>query len=265
MNEPAPISPSSIGCNIEIWLVFYDQILDPALLARYRELLTDEERAQEGRFYFPDDRKRYVVTRALVRTVLSRYVAIPPAAWRFAPDRYGRPAIINMTPTDCDLRFNLSHTRGLIALAIAHRRALGVDVENVRARPVSIEIAERFLAAEEMAELSNLRQEQQRDRFLEYWTFKESYVKARGLGLSIPLQQFSFHYPHERAVRLAVHPSLGDDASRWRFWQFRPSSEHLFALCAERHRDAASLKVRRSVPLVTEEIVRPQLLKTSES
>lgn len=252
--------------HIDVWLAYYHDISDSSLHAEYRALLTEEERGKEFRFYFPDDQRRYLVTRAMVRTVLSRYLDVDPTDWRFANNQYGRPAIANLGQAECGLRFNISHTRGLIALGVTQHRELGVDVENVRTRDVSLDIADRFFAQPEVAELATVPKERQQDRFFEYWTFKESYIKARGMGLSIPLGQFSFHYPHERAVRIAIDPQLGDDANRWGFWQYRPTSEHLLAVCAERRESGIpSLTLRRTVPLVAEEVLRPELLKTSEA
>lgn len=265
MSRLRPEPSSASERHIDVWLANYQEISDSRLHAEYRALLTAEERGQEFRFYFPDDQRRYLVTRAMVRTVLSRYLDIDPADWRFANNKYGRPAIANFSPDECGLRFNISHTRGLIALGVTQGRELGVDVENVVTRDVSIDIADRFFAPAEVAELANVPPERQQDRFFEYWTFKESYIKARGMGLSIPLGQFSFHYPHERAVHIAIDPELGDDANRWSFWQYRPTSAHLLAVCAERHESGTpSLTLRNTVPMVTEEILQPELLKTSE-
>jgi 4'-phosphopantetheinyl transferase len=252
--------------HIDVWLAYYQDISDASLHAEYRSLLTEEERSKEFRFYFPDDQRRYLVTRAMVRTVLSRYLDIDPTDWSFANNQYGRPAIANLSPAECGLRFNISHTRGLIALGVTQHRELGVDVENTRTREVSLEIADRFFAQPEVAELHTVPSERQQDRFFEYWTFKESYIKARGMGLSIPLGQFSFHYPHERAVHIAIDPQLGDDANRWGFWQYRPTDEYLLAVCAERNQGKSpSLTLRRVVPLVTEEVMESEVLKTSEA
>lgn len=251
--------------HIDVWLADYREISDAQLHAEYRALLTREERDKEFRFHFPDDQRCYLVTRAMVRTVLSRYLAIDPTDWRFANNQYGRPAIANLSEAECGLRFNISHTRGLIALGVTQRRELGVDVENIRTRDVPLEIADRFFAQAEVAELATVPKERQQDRFFEYWTFKESYIKARGMGLSIPLGEFSFHYPHERAVHIAIEPQLGDDAARWGFWQYRPTAEHLLAVCAERRKgNSPSLTLRRTVPLISEDVLQSELLKTSD-
>ena len=256
--------PMAAPANIDVWLAFYSEIDDRSLLAKYRELLTEDERAQQLRFYFPDDRQRYLITRALVRTVLSKYLPPAPAEWRFTANPYGRPMIANTEFRDCGVCFNISHARGLIALAISSHREIGVDVENIAAREVSLDIADHFFAPTEVAALAGVQPDRQQDRFFEYWTFKESYIKARGMGLSIPLEQFSFHFVDERSVDLTVQPELGDDGSRWRFWQFRPTAEHLLALCAER-RDATppTLTLRKAVPLISDTELQLPLLKAS--
>lgn len=250
--------------NIDIWLCYYNEIADVQLLSNLRELLTSEELHEQTRFHFADDRKCYLVTRAMVRTVLSRYASIAAGDWTFANNEYGRPEITNGHHEAAGLCFNITHARGLIALAISRHRALGIDVENLVERPASVIIAEQLFSPVEAAELAAAPQELRHHRFFEYWTFKESYIKARGMGLSLPLDQFSFHFPHERAVRIAIDPQLGDDANRWSFWQFQPAPAYLLALCAQRTGgDAPTITVRRTIPTVFDETVEPAWLKTS--
>jgi 4'-phosphopantetheinyl transferase len=143
---------------------------------------------------------------------------------------------------------------------------LGVDVENVLAREVSIDIADRFFAPTEVAALAVVPSDLQQARFFEYWTFKESYIKARGMGLSIPLDKFSFHYPHDQAVELAIHPELADDPARWRFWQFRPTPDYLVAVCAERYdAHSSAIVVRKVIPMAGEIVLALNLLRRTYS
>lgn len=248
--------------HIDVWLAFYQDFVDESLLSSMRALLSDAERCQEKRFYFADDRQRYLVTRAMVRSVLSRYAGGAPADWVFSANAYGRPAIANASAAARGLSFNISHARGLIALGVTRRRALGVDVENVLARPVSIGIAERFFSRSEVAELARVPADLRQDRFFEYWTFKESYIKARGMGLSIPLDRFSFDFPQERSVRISIDAELNDDEKRWDFWQLRPTPEHLLALCAARlDAESTVLTVRKMTSLAAVEVLDLPLLK----
>lgn len=225
--------------DIDIWLSYYGDIVDDERLDELRQLLTPDELLQERRFHFADDRKRYLVTRAMVRTILSRYVPIAPGRWKFSTNSYGRPRIAEEIaigqPSARGLYFNISHTRGLIALAIARGRDLGVDVENAAARCVSLDVARAYFSPDEVDDLFRTPCELQQDRFFEYWTFKESYIKARGMGLSLPLDRFSFQFPSHDAVRLSIAPDLDDHAERWSLWQYRPTPDYLLAICAERN------------------------------
>ena len=259
MNAALTLAPA----EIHLWLAYYDEITDERLLADYLALLNQNEKEQQSRFYFAKDRLRYLVTRALARTVLSRYASIDPREWIFSTNAYGCPEIANEQMREERLWFNISHTHSLIVLGVTKGRALGVDVENWRARDVSIDIADRFFSPAEVKALYGVPPHQQQYRFFEYWTFKESYIKARGMGLSLPLDKFSFHYAHHRAVEIAIDPELSDDAARWQFWQFQPRPEYLVAICAEQVDQPAKLIVRQAVPMQSERSLIPEFLRVS--
>src|SRR5512142_138680 len=113
--------------RIDLWFTFCATVSEPALLETYRGLLTEHERTQEQRFYFARDRHRYLITRALVRTTLSRYVDVRPQDWIFGCNSYGRPEIRNDNPAVPKLSFNLSHTSQLVVLAVTSDHPVGVD------------------------------------------------------------------------------------------------------------------------------------------
>jgi 4'-phosphopantetheinyl transferase len=245
------LSPS----EIHLWLAFYEEAGEE-LHGAYREILEPAEKEREPRFYFAADRRRYLVTRALVRTVLARYVPLAPRDWRFAANAYGRPEIASPQGRRADLSFNVSHTRDLIVLGVTRGRALGVDVENIGRREAVTDVARRYFAPVEVSALARVPAAQQRHRFFEYWTFKESYIKARGMGLSLPLDRFSVHFPDDRTVELRIDRDLGDDARRWELVQLRPTPEYLLAVCAERVAPTPSqLVVRQTVPLSSEKLL----------
>src|SRR5215472_387976 len=247
-----PLLPLTPG-EIHLWLAFYDEINEEHLHVAYRDLLDAAERQQEQRFHFAKDRRRYLVTRALVRTVLSKYVSVHPREWVFSANAYGKPDIVNGQALHASLSFNISHTDSLIVLGVTKLRALGVDVENFGGRQAMIDVADRFFAPQEVVELAKMPSQQQHYRFFEYWTFKESYIKARGMGLSLPLEKFSFHYPHDRGVEIAIDPELNDDSARWQFWQFRPRPDYLVAICAERlGAGATRLITRQVIPILSD-------------
>jgi 4'-phosphopantetheinyl transferase len=250
--------------SIHLWCTFFGNIRDAALLREYACLLSEAEQQQRARFVFARDQHRYLVTRALVRTVLSRYADIAPAEWTFASNAFGRPEISNENGDARGISFSISHTNSLIVLGIAHRRALGVDTENACLRQAPVEIADRFFAPQEMAALYALPQEDRQRRFFEYWTLKESYIKARAMGLSIPLDKFSIQFVGDTHVAMSIEPDQRDSPSRWLLWQFSLASEYLVAVCAERSRSAVpQLVLRETVPLLTESALAGQHLRTS--
>jgi len=224
--------------EVHLWLAHYDRIDDARELDDCLRLLSESERAQMNRFVFAKDRRRHLVTRALVRRTLSRYLPGAAAEWQFTSNEYGRPELAAVHANAASLSFNVSHTHSLIALAITAGGAVGVDVENVVDRDVPLEVAHSYFSAREAGALARLRPAEQPLRFFEYWTLKESYIKARGLGLSIPLEKFSFSFPAEHEVEFATHPELGDDGDRWFFWQLQPSDDYLLSICVEKAGEA---------------------------
>jgi 4'-phosphopantetheinyl transferase len=237
--------------QVHLWLTFFDDPRLDALLDEYRRLLTADEREQEKRFYFEADRRRYLVTRALLRCTLSRYVNTPPSDWRFAANEYGRPHIADAQGLAARIHFNISHTHSLIAVAVSLQGTLGVDTENVARRPSVVHLADHYFADAEKAALQSLPFSLQPFRFFEYWTLKESYIKARGMGLSIPLDRFSFDVSRPNRIALSVDPSLEDDAARWTFWQWSLDKDYLLALCAQRSGEVhPSVHLWRTLPLL---------------
>ena len=240
--------------QIHLWFTFDGDVRETRLLADYRKLLTDEERAQERRFHFAKHQRQYLITRALVRTVLSRYTVVKPEHWRFLNNAYGRPAIQSDDDSAGALSFNISHTEGLIVCAVARDREIGVDVENIRHRQVSLDIADHFFSSAEAAALRAIPPDKQQEGFFHYWTLKESYIKAKGEGLSIPLDQFSFTSPEARNIAISIDAKLNDSPINWRFWQMQPSPEHLAAVCVQRADSGPQrLVLRRVIPLDTDE------------
>src|SRR5262249_6080635 len=225
------------------------------LTERYRTLLTAAERQQQQRFYFAKDRHRYLLTRALVRTVLSRYVPIAACDWRFEPSRYGRPMIVNDHELVRGLSFNISHADGLIVLAVTCAGLIGVDTEPA-SREIPLSIADRYFSPKEVAGVKALPAGLQPRRLLDLWTLKESYIKARGMGVSVPLHKFSFNLDDNQAGVISFDEDFQDVPPGWRFYQLTPSDDYAVALCVQRQTDKPpALISRRILPLASERLL----------
>lgn len=214
--------------EVHVWLTGAESALEPAWLAGALDLLTADERVRHDRFVFDRSKRQFLVARALVRRVLAGYTGIAAEALRFTANAYGRPALM---PAHGELCFNLSHAEGLAALAVAWGGEVGVDVEDCarRSRPESI--AEHFFAAAEVEGLMALPEEARPGRFFDLWTLKEAYIKARGMGLSIPLGDFAYDLSRGReAIELALAPTLGDVRAGWHFVLRDAPPHHRLAL-----------------------------------
>jgi 4'-phosphopantetheinyl transferase len=250
--------------QIHLFCCYYLEIDDPGLLSSYRALLTERERATETRFHFARDQCCYLVTRALIRTTLSRYVDIAPQDWMFTANCYGRPEVANHHPDVRGLSFNVSHTNGLIVLAVTRERKLGVDTESLQARQPALDIADRCFAPHEVRSLRALPEARRDQRFFEYWTLKESYIKARGMGLSLALDSFGFSFPCDSVIELSVDGEDASTNSSWHFWQLLLAPHYMTALCAARSHGLVPPPVaRKVVPLVSECALDYLLLRTS--
>ncbi len=186
-------------------------------------LIDSKERAQAERFVFPEHRRLYTLAHGMTRAVLGEALAADPRGLHFSIGSHGKPSIPG-------LDFNLSHTDGLVAIALGSA-PLGVDVEDTLRRTDVLGVCDRFFSPSEVAALRALPASAQRERFFRYWTLKEAYIKARGLGLAIPLEDFSFDLAHPD-IRVSFVPRLGDDPARWRFYQ-APIGRFMLALCAD--------------------------------
>ena len=214
---------------------------------RYLSLLTPDEHERMARLIFDRDRQRFLLTRALVRTTLSRYAPVAPADWRFLANVHGRPEIADRPAGVPDLRFNLSHTEGLIACAVTIGREVGVDVEHI-GRRLTHDVPARFFAPSEVADLRARPENEQARVFFDYWTLKEAYIKARGFGLALPLGDFAFHLSPDRTPSITFEPALPDDPATWQFAQDWPTPTHRLGLAVRRGGDDLPVRIRYVVP-----------------
>ena len=260
-SEPAAVAPLPER-RAALWYALPGAVRNPELLGAYRGLLSGEERARHDRFWFDRDRHLFLVAWSLVRTMLSAYADVEPAAWRFELNRYGKPRIAGPAAAP-PLRFNLSHTRGLVACVVAPEIEVGVDVEDRRRDTAGIDIARRYFSAREVGDFERLPLDRQQVAFYEYWTLKEAYIKAVGVGISLGLGRFSFALdesgapigdPERRPPAISFAADLDDDPGAWQFAQFEPTPHHAMAVAIRRN-DGADLPIcpREVVPLVDHE------------
>ncbi len=195
--------------------------------------LTDVELLRYHRYFFDRHRKQLLLGRFLIRSVLSQYVEkLAPQQWRFVHNDFGKPAI-DPAQNEASLYFNLSHSGEKLVLAISKIESIGVDIENGDKSRRVRRIAGRFFSRQEVSDLLALHESQRLGRFYQLWTLKEAYIKARGLGLAMPLQQFSYAFPAPGQIEISFAEELKDNALFWQVWQFDIADNYPLALAVK--------------------------------
>ncbi|MGD9984635.1 MAG: 4'-phosphopantetheinyl transferase superfamily protein [Porticoccaceae bacterium] len=202
------------GGAVQLWLARLGECSD-GLEGHSHACLSDAEIAQCARFADPADRHRALLARLLLRQALSHRYPLPPADWRFARDRRGKPVLV--WPA-LPLTFNLSHSGDLVVCALGSHCELGVDVEQVAPRERLLALARRFFSGDECARLGGLSGAAQREVFYDIWTAREAYFKALGCGLT------GFADPESSSVAATT-------AAGWQRWRVAEIPDYRIALC----------------------------------
>jgi 4'-phosphopantetheinyl transferase len=219
-------TPSSADpARVDVWLARDPELRDPESTAGFARILTADEMQRVQRMQFDAGRHQQLVTRAMVRNVLSHYLpGVAPADWRFESGEQGRPAIAPGLPAAARaLDFNLAHTEGLVAMAVGWTR-VGVDAERVDPR-VNLAVARRYFSAEESAALDALPPERRARRFQRLWTLKEAYLKALGTGIAGGLGSMTFHFDAADVPRF--ERANDPEAARWIFRELESGDHHV--------------------------------------
>jgi len=225
-----PTHPIASG-TAHLWFFDTKAFREPSATDRWLARLEDHERRRYAAYGTPAARREYLGTRALARTVLARYSGRPAECLRFRTDHLGRPEMTS--PSMPGLFFSLAKTRELAVGLFAFDHAVGVDVELVA--PIdAFEMAGHFFSGEELSELSRLDEDARLSRFYGLWTLREAYLKARGIGLALPLDQLVFRPTPSGGARAEFGPAIRDDPARWQFGLTWLTNRHLAATCIRR-------------------------------
>ena len=235
----APPETLALGNDeVHVWRATLDQT--PSQIQSFRHNLAADELARAERFHFEKDREHFIVARGVLRAILGRYLNRAPEGLSFCYSVHGKPALAGESGGDA-IRFNVSHSHGIALYAVTRGREVGVDLERIRSNLAVAEIAERFFSRREAAMLRTLSTEAQCEAFFRFWTRKEACLKARGEGLSSPLDQIDvLPAPGKPDAVPGAQPD-SSEASRWSLQELVPAPGYVAALAVEGERLASCL------------------------
>jgi 4'-phosphopantetheinyl transferase len=215
---------------VHVWRAHLDDM--PVQATRYYSLLSADERAKAERYRVPHLQNQFIVTRGILRKLLSHYAGVPAAKLRIENNSQGKPALAS--PSLLDLQFNVSHTSGMALMAFTVEYAVGIDVERTDRVVDDRNIAARCFSSRESAHLMSLLPENRTQEFFIYWTCKEAYFKMRGMGISGGLNQCEIAFDPDGSkadVWLTDGANRKDECSLFRV---NGGELHIGALAVER-------------------------------
>ncbi len=206
--------------NIYAW-----RVSDMLAKKRYEQLnaiVTKERAARAARFYREIDTCRSLMGEAMIRLIASADLSRPVSAIQFEHSQYGKPELAD-SPR---YRFNVSHSGDWVVSITSHYdKQIGIDVEQIG--ELDEQVAEAVFTDRELAALRSLQKEQQTPYFYRLWTMKESYIKALGTGLSMPLKQFSILKTE------TGYSGCGGGADTYEFRAYPLDERHKLSACSE--------------------------------
>jgi len=245
--------------TVDVWLTNMAEVPASAI-AGYTRLMSSAERARNLRYRGEALRRADTIARAVLRTVLSHYGDWPPSLWEFAQADHGKPYIIGPA---AQLYFNLSHSSEWVACAVARFPSVGIDIERTSRNPEILRLAKRFFAPPEYADVRARAGAARKERFFDYWTLKEAYIKARGEGISLGLDRFGFRIGESGDIAIACDDQLHDDPGAWCFRLSAGEGDHRLALAMKPHPSARPITLRHFITIPqrgTQDYTGPLLL-----
>jgi len=200
--------------EVHVWCLEPPREADDPKVEQFVPYTTGSERERALRFYFPADCWAYLAAQALLRRTLGNQLGLDPVGIRFRRNQYGRPFLEDEAS---GLFFSLTHSRTLVAVALARERAVGIDTEQVGRKVNAEELAQGFFAPSEVAYLQTLPACDRLLNFLVQWTVKESFLKAIGMGMHSPIDTLAV-IPKQGMLETFFLHAFPERSSGWFFW-----------------------------------------------
>jgi len=227
--DDADWSPS-IGDSVHLWRVRLDR--DDSTVGRLTTFLSPDEQQRARGYHFARDRKRFIVRRGILRTILARYVEMPPQELQLATGKFGKPELSDVCHSPP--KFSLTHSQGMAMIALAQTSCVGVDLECVQPLPDLGSMINVCLSPSERGNLQALPHSLRLECFYRYWTCKEAWLKALGVGLNRRLKSFQILFTGCHSDITAAVRDPSQETLQSSIWSFAPSSGYIASTATTR-------------------------------
>ncbi|OAB47895.1 4'-phosphopantetheinyl transferase family protein [Paenibacillus antarcticus] len=206
---------------VGIYIVNINTAIDPSLINKMLPYLSIDRQNKVSKLRIFDDVHRSVIAELLIRSIIIDQLNIPNSDIRFGENTYHKPYL----QSHSNFEFNLSHSGEWVACAIDHH-VVGIDIEQML--DINLEIAKRFFTLREYEDLMQKDSSEQRNYFYKLWTLKESYIKAVGKGLHIPLNSFSMDINDRNEITIDKE----QNDSPYFFNTSQVNSDYMLSVCS---------------------------------
>ena len=216
--------------DVHVWCVRLNQT--DGRVEQLLQILSDDERLRAERFHFERDRRRFIVSQGMLRSIIGEYIDMEPSRFQFYSGHRGKPYLVHSSGK-APLQFNLAHSKEIALYAFTGNREIGIDVEYIRDMPDAEKIALTTFSSLENKVLQSLPEYQRQEAFFNCWTRKEAYIKAIGNGLYHALDRFDVSLAPGEPARLVSIEGSAEQASRWFMKSLIPEDGYVAALAVK--------------------------------
>lgn len=209
-------------CNLNIYIVKIPPFLSAPDFSNFISCIPLPQQKKIKKYVHQKDAIRSLIGQLLLQNVIQKERNVLKGDLIFKRNKYGKPYVYNLQ----EYHFNISHS-GDYVVCVTHNRPVGIDIEFIK--PVSLEIAKHYFSKEEYESIMRQPEDSRISYFYDFWTMKESFIKAIGKGLHIPLNSFVFKVTEEKEFILKVNPYSG----KFYFKQYHINSEHKLSVCSK--------------------------------
>ncbi len=209
--------------NVHIWQIDIEAL--STNVDFFYSYLNGDEKTRANKFRFQKDYNVFVITRAVLRTLLSQYLNLDARKLDFQYMEHGKPFLKH----DTLLKFNVSHSGSMAIIGLVNNHEIGVDIEYIKKDFDVLDIAENFFSADEISRLRIKSANELYPSFYRCWTRKEAFIKAESSGLSYPLDSFSVSLDNDSEAELLSLDSNQQEKNKWKMFSFKPKKDYIAA------------------------------------
>jgi 4'-phosphopantetheinyl transferase len=216
--------------EVHVWRTSLDLTIETR--AALFDSLSEEEKNRADRMHFEIDRNRFIVSHGVLRCLLGAYLELDSKKFRFGNTPNEKPFIVTEYGRT-GLTFNMSHSGVFGLYAMGQNREVGIDIEQIRHDVQLEQIANRFFSKGEIRSLRSFPEAKRLERFFQYWTRKEAFVKSTGDGVSYPLEECDVSSFKSGELSPIFLEGVSPDELKMHGRDLKPSTGYVAAIVAE--------------------------------